>query len=134
MLFLIVLHSPHPGTAAFSPITAILEKKLFNYLNSALSNKSQINLALQLTHPARKRTPTAELHNTDPQVLKAKFELIVTMTSKAIPNTNETEEILRRTEHFYYSEVAPNTKRGLTLLICASSPPFQESDQSSKST
>lgn len=97
MLFLIVLHSPQPGTAAFSPITATLEKKILNYLNSTLSNKSQINLALQLKHPARKRTPTAELHNTDPQVLKAKFELIVTMTRKAIPNTNETEEILWRT-------------------------------------
>lgn len=97
MLFLIVLHSPHSAGVLFFPITAMLKKKSIQLFKPYPNEQvPEINLALQLTHPARKRTPTAELHYTDPQVPKAKPELLLAMNSKAIPNSNETEELLWR--------------------------------------
>lgn len=97
MLFLTVLHSPQSGTVLFFPMTAILKKRSIQLFKLyPIKQVSEINLALQLTHPARKRTPTAELHYTDQQVPDAKSELILAMNSKAIPNTNEMEEFLWR--------------------------------------
>lgn len=96
MLFPAVLHSPHSATVLFFPIKAMLKKKVFSYLNPTLSNKPQKSIWLYNSYAARRRTPTAELHYTDLQVPKAKPELILAMNSKAIPNSNGTEELLWR--------------------------------------